>query len=53
MRNLLKTFAILIIVFLALIHFTGFSKDLSTLTSGTGELVKDFQGGYSGAPREG
>jgi hypothetical protein len=27
-----------------LIHFTGFSKDVATLFSGTGSLVKTFQG---------
>lgn len=44
MRGFLRTAAILIILYLVLVHFTGFSKDVSTLASGTGELVKDFQG---------
>ena len=44
MRNFIKTAAVLIILYLVLIHFTGFSKDVSTLFSGSGELVKDFQG---------
>jgi hypothetical protein len=44
MRNFIKTAALLIILYLVLIHFTGFSKDVSTVFSGTGTLVKDFQG---------
>lgn len=44
MRNFIKTAAILIALFLVLIHFTGFSKDVSTLFQGTGNLVKAFQG---------
>jgi hypothetical protein len=44
MRNFIKTAAILIILYLVLIHFTGFSKDVATLFSGTGSLVKTFQG---------
>ncbi len=44
MRNFLKTAFFLILAYLALIHFTGFSKDVSTVLGGTGELVKDFQG---------
>lgn len=44
MRNFIRTAALLILAYLALIHFTGFSKDVSTVLSGGGELVKDFQG---------
>lgn len=44
MRNFIKTAALLIVAYLVLIHFTGFSKDVATLFSGTGALVKDFQG---------
>lgn len=44
MRGFLRTAAILIILYLVLVHFTGFSKDVATLASGGGELVKDFQG---------
>ena len=44
MRNFLRTAAILIILYLVLIHFTGFSKDVSTLFSGTSQLVTTFQG---------
>lgn len=44
MRNFMKTAAVLIILYLVLIHFTGFSKDVSTLFSGTSSLVKTFQG---------
>ena len=44
MRNFLKTASVLIILYLVLIHFTGFSKDVGALAGGTGTLVKDFQG---------
>lgn len=44
MRNFLKTAAVLIILYLVLINFTGFSKDVSALAKGSGELVQDFQG---------
>lgn len=44
MRNFLKTAAILIILYLVLIHFTGFSKDVATVFSGGNQLVKTFQG---------
>lgn len=35
---------VLIVAYLALEHFTGFSKDVSTLSSGATGLVKAFQG---------
>lgn len=44
MRYFLRTAAVLIILYLVLIHFTGFSKDVSTVLSGGGQLVKTFQG---------
>lgn len=44
MRYFLRTAAVLIILYLVLIHFTGFSKDVSTTLHGGGELVKIFQG---------
>lgn len=44
MRNFLKTAAVLIILYLVLVHFTGFSKDVATLFSGTDKLVTTFQG---------
>lgn len=44
MRNFLRTAFLLIVLYLVLIHFTGFSKDVSTVLSGTGSLVKTFQG---------
>ncbi len=44
MRSFIKTAAVLILAYLVLIHFTGFSKDVSTVLSGSGQLVKDFQG---------
>ena len=44
MRSFLKTAAILIALFLVLIHFTGFSKDVATLSHSGTELVTAFQG---------
>lgn len=44
MRNFIRTAAFLIVLYLVLIHFTGFSKDVSTVLSGGGNLVKTFQG---------
>lgn len=44
LRRLMMIFAVLIIAYLVLVHYTGFSKDVATIASGTGELVKDFQG---------
>jgi hypothetical protein len=44
MRAFIKTAMILILAYLMLVHFTGFSKDLATAASGTGELIADFQG---------
>jgi hypothetical protein len=44
MRNFLKTAFLLIVLYLVLINFTGFSKDVATLFSGTSELVTTFQG---------
>jgi hypothetical protein len=44
MRNFLKTAAVLIMLYLVLVHFTGFSKDVATVLGGTGSLVKTFQG---------
>lgn len=44
MRSFLKIAFLLIVLYLILIHFTGFSKDISTAFAGTGELVKTFQG---------
>lgn len=44
MRNFIRTAALLIILYLVLIHFTGFSKDVATVLGGTGTLVKTFQG---------
>lgn len=44
MRNFIKTAAVLIVLYLILIHFTGFSKDVSTTLQGGSELVKTFQG---------
>lgn len=44
MRNALKVFMILIVAYLVLIHFTGFSSDIATLSKGGVELTKAFQG---------
>jgi hypothetical protein len=44
MRNFIKTAFLLIVLYLILIHFTGFTKDVGTVFSGTGNLVKTFQG---------
>jgi hypothetical protein len=44
MRNFLKTAAILIILYLVLVHFTGFSKDVATVFSGATTTIKTFQG---------
>lgn len=44
MRNILRVFMILIVAYLVLIHFTGFSKDVATLSKGGVELTKTFQG---------
>ncbi len=44
MRTFVKTAMILILAFLVLVHFTGFSQDLSATTKGAGELITDFQG---------
>ena len=44
MRNFLKTAFVLIVLYLILIHFTGFTKDVATLTSGVDSTVKVFQG---------
>lgn len=44
MRNFFKTASVLIILYLVLIHFTGFSKDVATLFSGTTNVIKTFQG---------
>lgn len=44
MRKALTIFATLIILYLVLIHFTGFSKDVFALSKGTVEITKAFQG---------
>lgn len=48
MRTFIKTAMILILVYLVLVHFTGFSKDISTASEGAGELITDFQGNQKG-----
>ena len=44
MRGFIRTAAILIILYLVLIHFTGFTKDVGTLFSGGVATIKTFQG---------
>lgn len=44
MRNFLKIAAVLIILYLILVHFTGFSKDVATLGASANGLVTTFQG---------
>jgi hypothetical protein len=44
MRKALTIFAALIILYLILIHFTGFSKDVSTLASSGVDITKALQG---------
>ena len=44
MRNFLRTASILIILYLVLINFTGFSKDVATSAKGGVEVIKAFQG---------
>lgn len=44
MSRLLKLAAILIIAYLVLINYTGFSKDVATLGSSANGLVATFQG---------
>jgi hypothetical protein len=44
MRAFVKTAMILILAYLVLINYTGFSKDVSTSLKGTSELVQTFQG---------
>jgi hypothetical protein len=44
MKNFLRTAFLLIVLYLVLIHFSGFSSDVSTLFSGTEGLVTTFQG---------
>jgi len=44
MRAFVKTAMILIIAFLVLVHFTGFSSDVGAVAKGGGELITDFQG---------
>jgi hypothetical protein len=44
MRNFLRTAFLLIVLYLVLINFTGFTKDVATVTHGGSELVKTFQG---------
>jgi hypothetical protein len=44
MRNFLRTAFLLILAYLALIHFTGFSKDISTVLGGGSEVIRTFQG---------
>lgn len=44
MSRLFKLAAVLIIAYLVLINYTGFSKDVSTLGASANGLVATFQG---------
>ena len=44
MRRFIATASILIILYLVLVHFTGFTKDVSQLGTSSVGLVKAFQG---------
>lgn len=44
MRAFLKTIFLLILAYLVLVHYTGFSKDIASAAGGTGEVIKDLQG---------
>lgn len=44
MRKALTIFAALIILYLVLIHFTGFSSDITAISKGGVPIIKAFQG---------
>lgn len=43
-REILSVFVVLILAYLVLLNYTGFSRDISALTSGGATLAKTFQG---------
>lgn len=44
MRGYLRAAFLLIVAYLVLVHFTGFTKDVAALATGTVGTVKAFQG---------
>jgi hypothetical protein len=44
LRRLLTLFAVMILAYLVLVHFTGFSKDVAAVTNLTTSSTKVFQG---------
>jgi hypothetical protein len=44
MRGFLRAAFLLIVAYLILVHFTGFSRDIGAIASGTVGTVKAFQG---------
>jgi predicted anti-sigma-YlaC factor YlaD len=44
MRGYLRAAFLLIVAYLILVHFTGFSRDVGALAQGTVGTVKAFQG---------
>ena len=43
-KELIQMTVLLVVIFLLLTHFTGFSKDVGAVTKGWGGLIRDFQG---------
>jgi hypothetical protein len=43
-RELISAFVLLVIAYLVLEHYGGFSKDIASLGDVTGSLAKTFQG---------
>ena len=43
-RRLLMIFAVLILAYLVLVHYTGFGSDIASITKLTTESAKTFQG---------
>lgn len=43
-RELLSVFVVLILAYLVLLHFTGFSQDIGALSNFTTSAAKTFQG---------
>lgn len=43
-RELIFAFIVLIVAYLVLIHYTGFTSDIASIGQATGSLAKTFQG---------
>ncbi len=48
-KRILTIFAVLIIAYLALVHYTGFGKDIASITEFTTKSAETFQGRGGGA----